>query len=104
MPEQAHAALLATPSALCHVDFGAPLPSKGRAKRRRARVKPPDDLGSAGSNFRVLPLENPCLLCAYTAPGAALLVSEPLLALLRHCCLHSHFALIPASHGQERRS
>jgi hypothetical protein len=72
---QVQSVLLCTPSALCHVDFEAPLPSKARARRRRARIKPPEDLGTAGSNFRVLPLENPCLLAAFTAPGAALLVS-----------------------------
>ena len=92
--EQRLAALLATPSALCHVDFGASPPSKGRAKRRRARVKPLDDLGTAGSNFRVLPLENPCLLCAYTAPGAALLVSDGCPGFVKHCCSDALWAVV----------
>ena len=72
---QVKSALLYTPSSLCHVDFGAPAPSGGgKPRARRARIKPAEDIGTAGSNFRVLPLDNPCMLCAFTSPASALLV------------------------------
>ena len=74
---QASSAVLYTPSSLCHVDFGAPAPGgSGKQRARRARVKPAEDIGTAGSNFRVLPLDNPCMLCAFTSPASALLVRQ----------------------------
>jgi len=78
---QALAAVLHTPTALCLVDFAAPAPPPPAARtgaQRRAdrRARRPRDEGLGhrpGDNFRVLPLEHPCLHAGYLAPAAALL-------------------------------
>lgn len=67
-------AVLHTASSLCHVDFEAPAGPAAAKQRRRVRGPQPDPARAPGINFRVLPLENPCLLCSYTAPDSALLV------------------------------
>jgi hypothetical protein len=73
---QIKSAVLHTTSSLCHVDFEAPAAAGAAKGRRRSRLPQPDPARSAGANFRVLPLENPCLLCTYTSTNAALLVSS----------------------------
>lgn len=71
---QVKAAVLHTTSSLCHVDFEAPPAPAAPKRRRRSRLPQPDPARTPGANFRVLPLENPCLLCTYTSTSAALLV------------------------------
>jgi len=78
---QALAAVLHTPTALCLVDFAAPAPPSpaprsGAQRRADCRARRPRDEGLGhrpGDNFRVLPLEHPCLHAGYLAPAAALL-------------------------------
>lgn len=84
---QMKSAVLHTTSSLCHVDFEAPAAAGAAKGRRRSRLPQSDPARSAGANFRVLPLENPCLLCTYTSTNAALLVS--FLALM-YCLCYYH--------------
>ena len=76
--------MLHTTSSLCHVDFEAPSVAGAAKRRRRSALPQPDAARSAGANFRVLPLENPCLLCTYTSTDAALLVT--ILTPYLQCC------------------
>ncbi|CAL8461915.1 g1446 [Coccomyxa elongata] len=73
---QVKSAVLHTASSLCHVDFEAPPAPAAPKRRRRSRQPQPDLARTPGANFRVLPLENPCLLCTYTSTNAALLVEK----------------------------
>jgi hypothetical protein len=57
------------------MDFDAPVEPTSRRKRRRSRLKFPEEASFSGKNFRLLQLENPCLLCAFTSGTAAVLVS-----------------------------
>eukprot|EP00884_Botryococcus_braunii_P018760 jgi/Botrbrau1/5568/Bobra.0023s0051.1 len=76
---EANSALLHTASSLCHVSFsksatggeGEQAAPRGGKRRRRE-----DGAAPAGSNFRVLQLENPCLFAAFTGPQSALLVEK----------------------------
>lgn len=81
--------MLHTSTALCLVDFLAPAvqpppPRTGAQRRadRRARRAPDEGVGcKPGDNFRVLPLDNPCLHASYLSPVTALLVRLLWLAL-----------------------
>lgn len=72
---QVKSAVLYTETSLCHADFDAPVPPKSNRRRKRTRAKLRDEASFSGNNFRLLPLENPCLLCAFTSSSTALLVS-----------------------------
>ncbi|KAK9825655.1 hypothetical protein WJX81_005809 [Elliptochloris bilobata] len=81
---QARAAVLHTSTALCLVDFAAPAPPPPPARTgaqrradRKARRPPEGDAGCrVGDNFRVLPLDEPCLHAGYLSPVSALLVEK----------------------------
>ena len=72
------------------MDFAAPPPpppppprtgAQRRADRKARRAADGDAGCRVGDNFRVLPLDNPCLLAGYLSPVSALLVRRWL------CCL-----------------
>ncbi|KAK9835700.1 hypothetical protein WJX74_006180 [Apatococcus lobatus] len=69
--------MIQTPAAMCSADLSKPpMHGAGRKRTRRSAVKPLDSHAAAGRNFRVLKLDHPCLLLAFTSPSSALLVEQ----------------------------
>lgn len=77
---QRKAAFVSTPSAVCFVDFAAPiepLPAVNkRLRRKRGRGQDSEGAASPGTNARVLEWPDVCLSCSFTSDRSAVVVEK----------------------------
>ncbi|KAK9855784.1 hypothetical protein WJX84_010494 [Apatococcus fuscideae] len=75
---QVRTVMIQTPTGMCSADLSKPpAQGSGRKRKRRSALKPADGHATAGRNFRVIKLEQPCLLLAFTSSSSAVLVEQP---------------------------
>ncbi len=73
--------MVATPSSACHISLAKQLPAEEDQPKHPfgkeypyQSVNSAEDGSDAGENFKVMPMQHPILMLAYTSPSSLLLV------------------------------
>lgn len=73
---QKRAALVSTPSSLCHIDFQGAVKGPPPKNKRQRRMRGPDPHEEKGQNLRVITLQQICLGCFFTSKTSAILLEK----------------------------